>query len=81
LRSISVKWKRNSNPCGEEVEIMIQKSRVSKQPNHYKPVGSQTYVLTRQQAKAFEARLAEPPRQPTEAERELVRMFNRTVSR
>lgn len=60
---------------------MIQKSRVPKQTPYYKPTGSHTIVLTRRQAKTIDASLNAPPRQPTEAQSELVRMFNRTVKR
>lgn len=43
------------------------------------PVGA--HVFTPEQAEAFERRQAEPPRRPTEAGREAVRMFNATVKR
>jgi hypothetical protein len=43
------------------------------------PVGS--HVMTHEQAEAFDRRQAEPPRQPTEAEREAVRTFYAMVKR
>ena len=47
----------------------------------YQPTSYKMHVMTPRQAKEFERRQAEPPRQPTEAEREAVRMFNQTVKR
>ena len=60
---------------------MGMKRRVPENQQAYTPISSQERVMTREQARAFERRQAEPPRQPTEAGREAVRMFNATVKR
>ena len=54
---------------------------VGNKPKSYKCLSSQPHILTRKKINAFERRQAEPPRQPTDAERELVRMFHSTVKR
>ncbi len=61
---------RNRSPIREHED---------KKPYAPTPVGA--HVLTPEQALAFERRQAEPPCQPTEAEREAVRMFQNTVKR
>jgi hypothetical protein len=58
-----------------------REKRGRENPNDYERMSYQAHILTRQQGEEFERRQAEPPRQPTEEERDLVRMFHRTVKR
>ena len=46
--------------------------------NNYKPMPYRAHVLS-SQAREFESKQAAPPRRPTPAERELVRMYRDTV--
>jgi len=55
--------------------------RKCKEEKPYAPSPVGAHVLTPEQAIAFERRQTEPPQQPTEKEREAVRMFLATVKR
>ena len=61
----------------------MEKSNICKpeKSEDFEPISDKSRFMTREQGIAFEHRQSEPPRQPTEAERELVRMFHATVKR
>ena len=56
-----------------------RENKVSGEKNTYKPLPFRAHVLTAEQGREFERRQSAPPRQPTPAERELVRMYRATV--
>lgn len=58
-----------------------REKRAEERPEHYEPTPYTRHIMTPEQAEAFERRQAEPPCPPTEAEREAVRMFYKTVRR
>jgi hypothetical protein len=62
-----------------------KKAKAAEQPwvrdEEYAPMPIGAKVGTRKQLKAFLRRQAQPPRKPSKAEREAVRVFNATVER
>jgi hypothetical protein len=54
---------------------------ISRSSDDYTPISNKALTMTREQGEKFERRQSEPPRQPTPAERAMVRMFHQTVKR